>query len=130
MTKKKILKNEDITWVIHCVSDDTKDMVFHTHGLTDFIGAEIDLVIPIDIELAKELINGTAIKMINEELIIYDGIKLHDIIDRFPLMISLRHDIFENKSTWRIVIPDANGRFPDDDGCDEIFKKQFENIKR
>ena len=125
---------KEIDWMIHyvqehdceyCGKHEEKSTGFtafaniHTHGLNKYNHKE--LCIPIDIgKVAAIILNecGLRIKLGNEKFIPgFDD----SVIQDFPVFF---HE-FENSDTLYMILPDPNGKFPDDEECEFPYNKQL-----
>jgi hypothetical protein len=95
----------------------------HTHGLRDSLGhPELQIVASIPGNIAMGIMHNVVDK-IREGHELKDQEKLDQIIETFPILIAKMKDR-EGAEYFRIIFPDADGRFPDDEDCSPFFKAQ------
>lgn len=119
-------KIKEPTWVIHAVFDEDgeKGLVYHTHGLSTYGSLELELNLPLENELAMQFINIIGLEIAN-------GLKLTDgdfVDGLFSMPIAFREadGIFgEGERNLRIILPDENGLFPWDEGCNPAYQHQI-----
>jgi hypothetical protein len=109
---------------IHFVlSENTEYVDCHTHGLMkSFHHPELQFVIPIDEKTAASVLNALAEK-ISAGRTFHDGEYVDQIIDGFPVLLLLQKDQ-DGTQFFRIIFPDPNGLFPDDEKCMAFYVKQ------
>ena len=94
----------------------------HTHGLLENYG---HLELQIVLAVPKEAIHGilwNLVDKIKQGKKFKDGDLIEDIIENLPLKaMEVRKP---NESLLRILLPDPNGKFPDDKNCDPYYAKQ------
>lgn len=127
--------NKIVDWVIHYVQEHDCEICnkhvsnpigftgfanVHTHGLDKYNHKELCISIDIGFELACQILNncGLRIKLENHEFI--SG-KDYSVIRNFPVLF---HE-FENSNTLYMILPDSNGKFPNDEGCEFPYNKQL-----
>ena len=126
--------NKDIDWVIHyvqnhdceiCGTHDENPTGFymfanvHTHGLNKYNHKELCVTLDIG-DVLVPILNqcGLRIKLGNEKFV--PG-KDDSVIQNFPVLF---HE-FPNSDVLYMILPDANGRFPDDENCEFPYNKQL-----
>lgn len=112
-----------------CSNPNIMDM--HTHGLRDDIGIELQCVL-FDgeeyIEEKKILMATVAFKILNGELNL-DSKEPFEITDWEDCKFKLfKTNDSEQNDILRIIECDMNGKFPEDEGCEEPFNLQYEDI--
>ena len=96
-------------WIIHNVLDET--LSYHTHGLEEVCGYELEIVLPIRQEKASEFLHYIAERIMNGYKI-EDGLRadgLFSVPIYFFKTSSFSDDL---RTVWRIVFPDENGYYP------------------
>lgn len=100
---------------------------YHTHGLEKTRNhLDFQIVLPINPELAHSII-WNFIKRINKGEKFEPNTKVENIIKGFP--VKLIEATEGNRKVLRIILPDPNGKFPNEKKCNEFYKKQIENLK-
>lgn len=127
-----------ITWKIHGILDaeeyykekDGKDYPyignFHTHGLKEYNNQrELCIVLAISDRKANAILNYMGVRVAENETVFTEGIRTDILANDMDVeLIS-----FDNDPTLYIILPDANGKLPSDEDCDEPYKYQYEYAK-
>lgn len=130
------MKRENvIDWIIHYVQEhdcelygkhDDNPISFngfaniHTHGLDKYNHKEICIPLDVGMNLAGRILNlcGLAIKLEGEKFVPgFDD----SVIQNLPVLFYE----FENSDMIYMIMPDPNGKFPEDDGCEFPYNKQL-----
>lgn len=94
----------------------------HTHGLKESFGHdELQVVLPINQRIVSGVIHS-AVKLIKNGEKLNDGDKKSHILEGYDVLI--KKVIEDGQSVMRLIIPDAAGKFPGDDGCEEYYRDQ------
>jgi hypothetical protein len=113
-------------WFAHYAQVDKKYLDAHTHGLMKSFGHyDLQCVLPIDpkrtqtlfASLVEEISKGATFK----EDVIYRG------IINCPIKFKLFKQ--EDRYVLRLIVPDKTFKFPEDEGCAELFKYQYDIIE-
>lgn len=126
--------NKEIDWIIHyvsnkfcaCCNPEESPISFplfanvHTHGLAKYGHKELCIPLELDFEIACGILNQCGLK------IKYDGIKYapgkcDDVIKNFPVLF---HE-FPDSDKLYMIMPDPNGKFPEDEDCEFPYNKQL-----
>lgn len=127
--------NKAVDWVIHYVQEHDCECCgmhnpnpigftgfanIHTHGLNKHNHKEICIPLDIGMQLAGTILNncGLKIKLENHE---YVPGKDYSVIQNFPVLFYE----FENSNTLYMIMPDPNGKFPEDEDCEFPYNKQL-----
>ena len=129
-------QSKTIDWIIHyvqehdcqiCGNHDDSPIGFtgfasiHTHGLNKHGHKEICIPFDIGFELSCMILNQTGldIKLENKKFTpgLTDG-----IIRNFPVLF---YEVRNNSDTLYMILPDPNGKFPDDEDCKFPYNKQI-----
>lgn len=94
----------------------------HTHGVTKYGDYELQVVVKLPREIIGYLLN-TVGAMIRAGAKLQDGDYIENLINDYSVLILKNADI-DGKGILRIVLPDAQGRFPKDTGCDLPYSLQ------
>lgn len=125
--KHKDQKKKD--WIIHYVFptyDGEMDNMInaHTHGFREkYSHPEFQIILPISEKLVFTLINEIGMRAAEGQRF-SDGYMIDDILSGYSICLKEVWDDAENL-VYRIILPDPNGLFPWDDGCEEVYKKQY-----
>ena len=103
-------------------------LVYFTVGASQYCGHEIEFKVNLNPEQAKELIDAIVVKCKAEQQKLDETAKIRlfrrDIF--FKKMVSV---VDSDTFAWRMVVPDNNGRLPDNPKCHPGFKNQLEIYK-
>lgn len=112
-------------WYMHAVpAEDGIHANYHTHGLDEtYNHPDLQVTLPLNHEVAHKII-CTAVDMIEDGVVFKDGMMYNDIIITFPVEFRKFREM--DREVLRIIFPDSNGYFPDDDECDEMYKAQYD----
>lgn len=126
---------KEIDWMIHYVQEHDCEICgkheenstgftafanIHTHGLDKHGHKELCIPLDIGFHLAGTILNncGACIKVDNKKYVPgFDD----SVIKNLPVLF---HE-FENSDTLYMILPDPNGKFPDDEGCEFPYNKQL-----
>ena len=94
----------------------------HTHGMEKYNHPDFQVVLRYEASHIGYILN-TFGEMVRSGREFHAGEMVHDIYEDCPV----RLDEYEEtgRTVLRIIIPDMNGRFPEDDNCDEMYKLQL-----
>ena len=129
------MEEKVIDWIIHYVQEHDCEICekhednpigftgfanIHTHGLSKYNHKELCIPLDLGYKLAVTILNqcGLRIKLGNEKFV--PGFN-DSIIQNLPVLFYE----FENSNTLYMIIPDPNGKFPEDDGCEFPYNKQL-----
>ena len=124
-----------IDWVIHYVQGHDCEICgkhnenpigftgfanIHTHGLSKYNHKELCIPLDIGFKLSGTILNqcGIRIKLEHNE---YVPGKDYSVIQNLPVLFYE----FDNSNTLYMIMPDPNGKFPEDDGCEFPYNKQI-----
>ena len=119
--KKKV----EVDWIIHGVVY-PEGVIYHTHGLDKHGLKELELKLSLEKGLAQQIINLTALELINRGLKVETDYLIEKVFN-VPLYLkcdnkSVSH---EDNNMIRIIIPDEKGLFPWDEGCNPDYIGQI-----
>lgn len=119
-------------WYVHYVTDfkelrDKGMANIHTHGVSEtFNHLDIQVVLP----LSPEIIHPVLVKVV-ERIQMGETFEEHthyrDIFFDKNVCFVIREE--GGRQVLRMLIPDSNGRFPFEEGCEKSFVVQIEEIK-
>lgn len=112
------------TWVIHGVFDEEHTIVYHTHGLKEYDLMELEMTLPLEKQVAQDFLNLIGLEIANGRSF-KDGEKVEKLFN-VPIVFRIVDGIHgDNEKHLRVIFPDANNKFPWDDGCDAEYAKQI-----
>ncbi len=98
-------------------------LVFITSGADKYCGLEVELNLPLDLKQAERLID-TIVEVCREHKQALSEQKKFNAFKR-PVRFKKMNSLLDtDKTIWRIVFADNNGRFPDDELCNDAYKNQ------
>ena len=127
--------NEKIVdWIIHYVQNHDCDICgmhdpnpigfdafanIHTHGLDKHGHKEICIPLDLGMQLAGTILNNCGKRICSGEKFVpgFDD----SVIRNLPVLFYE----FENSNILYMIMPDQNGKFPDDEGCEFPYNKQL-----
>lgn len=129
-------------WLIHCISNNVPceccgktETVFpdgimdaHTHGLEKFGHPELQLVIGYSDPYLICYILNTLAAMVEDGQKFTDGQLVEGIFEDCPVRMDLNKDC-EDVEVFRVVIPDRNNRFPEEEKCEYPYTMQVLETK-
>ena len=135
-TNKKIDKTQKPNWVIHGIKNGLRcdisgeviqDMIpyaadFHTHGMEQYNHPDFQLVLDYDEVTACYILNT-----LGERVRAGERFKAGDYVKNIFEDCDVRLDAREAHgcNILRVIIPDSNNIFPDEDGCDMFYWVQL-----
>lgn len=120
----------EITWKIHGVmiqgeeGYEDKEFIanYHTHGFDAYGHREMCIVLDIEDKIAAEILNNTGLRIAGNKASYKEG-KCHDILQND---YDVEFISFSGDPTLYMMLPDPNNLFPEDEGCIEPYKYQYE----
>lgn len=112
-----------VDWIIHAVAGEK--MNFHTHGAAKYTDQNLEF--ELNLNLAPD--NGQQI--LNYIVSAFqDGRPLQldvfiEEIFTMPFVIKKTKDALDGEDILRVILPDPNGLFPWDKGCQEEYASQY-----
>lgn len=120
---------EKYGFVIHNVFPDSEKEILwshHTHGLKEnFNHTDLEIVLPISPQLAGSLLHGM-VEQIKEGKSFENKLISSEVIENFD--VQLFRTTENDREVIRVILPDANGKFPGDQDCSEVYKNQLDDI--
>lgn len=119
-------------WYVHYVFETDKNEFgglanIHTHGLKEnFNHPDIQVVMPI----ASETVHPVLVGLV-EDIKRGETFKENERSSKVLRGMDVYFAPFKEngRDVLRLILPDPQGRLPLDDGCDEIYKQQMNNIE-
>jgi hypothetical protein len=122
---------EKYGWVVHFVFDTNGELDglanIHTHGLLEnFNHKDFQIVLPLDSKDSHPLLVG----IVNQ---IKDGRKFE--ADIATSNVIYNYDVFfkefkeKDRTVLRLILPDPNGKFPNEKDCIDPYNRQLELLK-
>lgn len=112
-------------WAIHYVTGlkDPHMANIHTHFPAEFHHIDLQLALPFNPQIAGEILNCLGTMIANGS-----DFRSGDIVEGILVDCPLALKTFREtgRSVLRVIVPDVNRKFPWDEGCDEVYKKQLE----
>lgn len=111
-------------WMCHYVMPEKGEeyINLHTHGLLEnFNHRDFQIVIPVDQGTGHSILSDLVERVKRGERIQVDK-KYSDVIQDFDVYFSLQKEM--DRYVLRMILPDPNGKFPEDEGCDPFYQKQ------
>lgn len=115
-------------WIIHSVFETEKNEFSgmantHTHGLSKtFSHPDFQMVLPIDPKITQQLFN-ILVELVKNGETFEEGKDYENVIENFSVQFKeFRED---NRKVLRMILPDENGKMPNDIECDALYKKQY-----
>ena len=112
------------TWIIHGVYEE-EGIVYHTHGLKDYDSLELELNLSLPEDNAMIFLNIIGLRIANGT--IYQDNDVANDLFNLPIIFKEVEGISSDSHErhLRVIFPDANGKFPWDDGCNPDYAKQI-----
>lgn len=111
------------TWIIHQVFDENK-IAFHTHGLNKYNSLELELNLPVKLDVGSQIINQIGLAIANGKS--FEDGDFDETVLGCKIAFKKAICVFgEKKMVLRIILPDENWKFPWDIGCNKIYKNQI-----
>lgn len=123
----------EVNWIIHFVANGACDCGCsetgflphacnaHTHGMDQYGHSEFQFVLLLEPKMITYILNCMGLRVQRGE-----RFKAGDIVSEVIEGYNIRLDEFDENGhkVLRVIVPDANGLFPDDPGCAEIYRLQ------
>lgn len=113
-------------WTIHAVNDPDNDRQsnIHTHGMVQYDHPDIQLSLYIDPFSGGQILNLIG-EMIFNGRKFQDGDYIEDVFQtKAPVYIMNAEET--GRGVLRVIIPDDNGYYPWDKGCNPVYKNQLD----
>jgi hypothetical protein len=124
LQKKNDEMLEKYGWVVHFVYPDKNNRLanIHTHGFEDsWEHLDIQIVLPIEQRTAHNILTNLADRVKKGEK--FEIGKLYDdVIENFKIYFVLKEE--KNRTVLRLILPDASGKYPNDENCGEFYNEQ------
>ena len=128
--KEQRMMNEH-GWIVHYVFETEEDSLnglanIHTHGLAENFGhPDIQLVLPIAPETIHPVLHGIVHDIKNGK-VFHANERSSEVLQGMDVYFApyTEHD----REVLRLMLPDPNGRLPFEEGCEEIYARQTENL--
>ena len=134
------MSKESVDWIIHYVANGAacqkcgkKENTFlhyicnaHTHGLNKYNHPEFQLVLDMGMEEGMRILNTLGLRVKAGE-----RFKAGDFVKGIYEDCVVRLDEFNdgNKKILRVIIPDKNNYFPEDERCIDVYLLQLSELK-
>ena len=134
------MNKEFVDWIIHYVANgaacqkcEKKENTFlhyicnaHTHGLNKYNHPEFQLVLDMGMEEGMRILNTLGLRVKAGE-----RFKAGDLVKGIYVDCDVRLEEFNdvNKKVLRVIIPDKNNYFPEDERCIDVYLLQLSELK-
>ncbi|MFE8701051.1 DUF4262 domain-containing protein [Cytobacillus sp. FJAT-54145] len=114
---------QDYGWIAHHEdSPDGKTANHHTHGLAEnFDHDDFQLVLDVDPRIPQEIFSRL-VDLVAEGTVFQEGKRYARVITGFE--VEMKRVEEDERELLRVILPDPNGKFPEDDGCEEMYMMQ------
>ena len=111
-----------IHYVIPMEESDSELINCHTHGLKESFGhEELQVVLPINQRIVSGVIHS-AVNLIRKGKKFSDGDRIGCVLEGYDVLI--KRVLEDDRVVMRLILPDAVGKFPGDEGCGEYYRDQ------
>lgn len=114
----------NINWIVHHVFGYDPSGNFannHTHGMEQYGHLDFQLVLNISPLIAQEILNNLGVRVRDGDRF-KPGDMVDNIITNYAVHLVLKVD--SERPVLRVLLPDPNGLFPGDKGCQEPYSLQ------
>lgn len=135
-----------LPWVIHAIGGNEpceecgvveqkagyEQLVFHTHGIAPFNnGLELELKLHLHPQEGMNILNAIGIRLQDGELELQDGM-IDDTTFTAPVLYKIVSPPVDGdvQPIMRVVLSDAQGKFPGDEGCAKGYNEQLDIVRR
>lgn len=130
----RTLSKDKCSWVLHYITNETSKQEgytgsnfppylcnAHTHGLAAFNHKDFQLVLDIGPSSSGYLLNALAERVRNGETFA-DGELVDGVYSNCQVKLAVATE--GNREVYRVLIPDEEGRYPGDEGCNFPYSEQ------
>jgi Domain of unknown function (DUF4262) len=111
-------------WFAHIVPYQYPFADIHTHGLSEnFHHTDIQLVLMFDKATIQKTLD-IIVDYIQAGNVIHDGDEIEGLF-KCPVRFVKTVDVTDGRPLLRLILPDAKGRFPEDETCDFPYREQL-----
>lgn len=125
---------EDYGYFVHLVYEtEAKEMGglcnVHTHGLEESFGhKDLQIILPLPPQQNHGLINSIVQQIINDKRTFEPNVEQEKVlVGEFKVMFKEFQE--GGRTVLRLLLPDPKGYLPTDDKCDDMYKRQLEEIE-
>lgn len=109
-------------WFMHYIPLENAMVNIHTHGLAENLHhVDLQIVLPIEEEMAQILLTSV-IENIKNGYTYYEGL-YNNVIEE--LNVEFKQFTESGRDVLRLILPDNNGIFPDNEKCESPYNKQL-----
>ena len=109
-------------WFMHYVPVEKSIVNIHTHGMAENLHhVDLQMVLPIEEEMAYMLFSSV-IDNIKNGYTYYEGL-YNNVIEE--VNIEFKKFTENGREVLRLILPDNNGVFPDDEQCESPYHQQL-----
>lgn len=121
-------KGKEVDWIIHAVNGDR--LVFHTHNAAQYCGKELELNLSVASKQGMMILNTVVLHCRDNEIELKDGMVLTEVFTVPIHIVEIApieaHSLEER--VLRVVVPDENGKFPNEAGCNPNYRQQIDTV--
>jgi hypothetical protein len=122
---------EEHGWIVHYVFETDKREFnglcnIHTHGLEqNFDHPDFQVVLPLDPKVIHPVLSGM-VADVKQGKQFLANVRDNRVLSGMDVMFK---EFEENgRTVLRLIVPDPNGLLPDQEGCQEPYSRQFEEL--
>lgn len=127
--ERELLENPG--WFVHYVFETDAGELngmanYHTHGLSkNFNHPDIQITLPIDPNVVHPVLNGM-VRDIKNGKVFHENERSSEVLRGMDVYFKA----YREGRRWvlRMLLPDPNGKLPFEEGCEEIYTKQLEEL--
>lgn len=116
--------SDNFNWIVHHVFgyDDAGNFANnHTHGMEQYNHFDFQLVLNIDPKMAAAILNNLGIRVRDGDKF-EPGSMVENIITHYAVRLDLKTEGI--RPVLRVILPDPNGLYSGDPGCQEPYNSQ------
>lgn len=128
--KPLMSEKDNVSWVIHYVFPvkEDEDYDIHTHGMDKFIDCELEMNLPLPNKVAQIALNSICYAIAIGDIDVYDRYYDNKEVMQCGFKMMKVYNENDEKFRFRVICPDPNGYYPEDEKCDENYKIQLKGI--
>lgn len=116
--------SNNINWIIHHVFGYDAAGNFannHTHGMEQYNHLDFQLVLNINPQIVAAILNNLGMRVRDGD-IFEPNAMVEDIITNYAVRLDLKEET--DRPVLRVILPDPNGLYSGDPGCQEPYNSQ------
>lgn len=100
----------------------------HTEGVQENFGhLDLQIVLPLPQETVHPVLTGMVHRIKTEGVVFEPDTKNSEVLEGYD--VYLKVFTHHGKDVLRVILPDAKGRLPFDEGCEAIYKQQMDELE-